>query len=258
MDYQPWPALEAANAHELLVYLGASPLAEHHISDDIAWVITGVDVNDYNGVAWARLPEDRADTTIAEVLARFRARNVPFLWYVTADSRPADLGQRLLAHGCIKLSSGVGMAADLHTTNETQRDVPGLVIRRVTDEADLARWCSVYDDDRERREPLFASLGLNGERPLCHYLALLDGQAVGTSSLFLANESVGLYHVEVVPWAWKQGIGTAITLAPLREARALGYRVAVLAPTPESQNMYRRIGFVLHDGVDEWYTLPPT
>jgi predicted GNAT family acetyltransferase len=255
-DRQRWPEIESANAVELLLHLGKSPLAERYISDEIAWVITDVDSNDYNGVCWARLPDDSADRIIADTLNRFRSQNVPMLWYVTPDSRPADLGERLLAHGCFALSPGTGMAADLQAINEEARDVPGLVIERVTDAAMLAQWGKVYDYDPCKREPLFASLGLDGERPFRHYLALLDGQPVGTASLFLGKEAADLNHVEVIPWARRRGIGTAVTLSALQEARAAGYQLAVLGPSPEGYRMYERMGFKAHTGIQEWYTLP--
>jgi GNAT superfamily N-acetyltransferase len=254
MDRQQWPRLEADNAIELLLHLGTSPLAERHVSDKISWVITEIDSNDCNGVMGCRMSEAEADEIITEVLKCFRG--VPFIWYVTEDSRPADLGSRLVAHGCIQFSSGNGMAADLFALNDTARAVPGLVIERVRDERQLAQWCDIYNYDRERREPLYASLGLDGDVPFRHYLALLEGQAVGTASLFLGKESAGLYNVEVIPAMQKRGIGTALTLVPFRDARAAGYRVSVLGPSPEGYNMYVRLGFVLHKGVDDWYTLP--
>ena len=47
-----------------------------------------------------------------------------------------------------------------------------------------------------------------------------------------------------------------MTLAALQEARKLGYRVAVLGPTPESIKMYERLGFVLHRSTQVCYYLP--
>lgn len=41
----------------------------------------------------------------------------------------------------------------------------------------------------------------------------------------------------------KQGIGRALTLAPLLEARASGYRIGVLQSTQMGLNLYRSIGF---------------
>ena len=67
----------------------------------------------------------------------------------------------------------------------------------------------------------------------------------------------GIYSVAAVPEARRQGIGTAVVLVPLRKARALGYRVAVLFTgekgTPAFR-LYQRIGFREYCklGDDEW------
>jgi GNAT superfamily N-acetyltransferase len=151
------------------------------------------------------------------------------------------------------------MAADLSELNQTTKDIPGLTVDRVVDTAGLSAWMDIWmrldDGERESREQLYASLGLDGERQLRHYLAKLDGQPVATSQLFLGSEAAGIYCVTSIPEVQRRGIGTAVVLAPLLEARALGYYVAVLGPTPEAQGMYARMGFELFPSPSVAYTL---
>ncbi len=49
-DHPPWAALEADNLSEMLAYFGTAPVAASHLAADLTWVITGVDVNAYNGL----------------------------------------------------------------------------------------------------------------------------------------------------------------------------------------------------------------
>ncbi|HEX4207488.1 MAG TPA: GNAT family N-acetyltransferase, partial [Ktedonobacteraceae bacterium] len=49
--------------------------------------------------------------------------------------------------------------------------------------------------------------------------------------------------VVTLPQARRQGIGAAMTLVVLREARAQEYRISVLTASPMGINIYRRIGF---------------
>jgi GNAT superfamily N-acetyltransferase len=262
IDRQLWPQLEEENWVELLAYLGTSPLAESSFADDLTWVITGVHDNTYNGVLRTRLAEADADRAIVEVLERFRARKVPHLWYIDRQDQPADLAQRLEAHGCKQLDAGVGMAADLLALNEQIHPVPGLVVERVKDEAGLASWLDAhpyFSEDNvpvEVRQRLYLSLGLEGDLPLRFYVAKISGQAVGGFGLFSGKRAAGIYDLTVVSHRQRQGIGTAMTLAGLQEARKLGYRLAVLGPTPESIKMYERLGFVLHRSVQVSYYLP--
>jgi len=49
--------------------------------------------------------------------------------------------------------------------------------------------------------------------------------------------------VVTLPEVRRRGIGAAMTLRVLHEARAIGYRVAVLTASPDGIGVYRRIGF---------------
>ena len=77
------------------------------------------------------------------------------------------------------------------------------------------------------------------------YLAILNGQPVATSQFLLSAGVAGIYNVTCLPEARGQGIGAAITLAPLLEARLRGYRISILQASHLGYPVYRRLGF--HD-----------
>ena len=64
----------------------------------------------------------------------------------------------------------------------------------------------------------------------------------------------GVYFVFTVPEARGQGLGAALTLAPLREARAMGYGIGVLGSSSLGYSVYRRLGFAEYCriGIYEW------
>jgi GNAT superfamily N-acetyltransferase len=75
------------------------------------------------------------------------------------------------------------------------------------------------------------------------FVGRLDGRTVATNMLFCGGGVASVYAVATVEDARGKGIGGAITLAPLLEARSQGYRHAVLFSTEMGVRPYERIGF---------------
>jgi GNAT superfamily N-acetyltransferase len=138
----------------------------------------------------------------------------------------------------------------------------GLSIARVFDVGTLARWCWVYNAGfgmPALAEPawfdLFKSIGLGPSVPLHHYLGRLDGVPVATCSVLLAAGIAGINAVTTLPQARRQGIGSAMVLAALRDARDAGYRFGALGASRMGQGVYHKIGFreVCRMGSYEWH-----
>lgn len=54
----------------------------------------------FKGAYRTNLSADEADQAIVETIAWFKNRNAPFFfWWTGHDTRPGDLGERLVAHG---------------------------------------------------------------------------------------------------------------------------------------------------------------
>lgn len=260
-DRSHWPMLEHANTCELLAYLGTSPLAESQIGAELAWVITGVADNTYNGVISAHLPNGKVDSTLDAMLAHFTGRNLPALWLVADRDRPDDLRARLAQRGCRQLSPGVCMVADLQATKRDFPAVDGLTVMRVANEADLDAWLRVWaldneDDTVEVRQRLYVSLGLGTDRPLWHYVAWLEGEPVGIAQVFFGRQAASLLNVRTLPSLRRRGIGSALALHAMEHAHAHGFRVIALAPSPDGVPLYRQLGFELLPAAGDAFVLP--
>jgi ribosomal protein S18 acetylase RimI-like enzyme len=140
------------------------------------------------------------------------------------------------------------MAADLLALNEDLPVPAHLAIEHVQDAETLRTWAhAAYEglglpiSSVQSGIDLFAGLGC--ELPVRNYLGVLQGKPVATSQLFLGARVAGIYVVSTLPEARRQGIGTAMTLAPLRDARSMGFRVGILHSSPMGVGMYRRLGF---------------
>jgi ribosomal protein S18 acetylase RimI-like enzyme len=203
----------------------------------------------FNVVHRARLSPGEADGAIAAVKQRYGEHDLPVLWWVGPSSRPSDLGRRLIAAGFQPAGETVGMALDLETSAATQLP-ENLEIRPTTDDDSLETFartmCLGFQMVESALEPsieLALAIGFGTEGPLINYLGYLNGRAVATSTLFLGAGVAGIYNVSTVAGARRRGIGTAMTVAPLLEARKRGYRFAVLTAAAKAQPMYERLGF---------------
>ena len=222
--------------------------------------------------AWGtRLASDEVDDAITATLAWFAARQTPYaFWWTGPGTAPADLGTRLEARGLIsmegqmrELAAGIhqtaagapGMAADLHQMNEAVlgQTPAGFTIEEVADEAALYDFKQVFLASYEIPDwagqawvDATLSIGI-GRTPWRMYVGRLAGQPVATNMLFTGAGVASVYAVGTIPAARGLGIGAAITLHPLLEARRLGYRYGVLFSTEMGVSVYRRIGFRLLD-----------
>ena len=238
-----------ANWADYYSFLGRSPRAELSVGPYLTWFLTGIPDSFLNVVFRTQLPSDRAGEIIDETLAHFRSGNVTRLsWWAEADTPRTEMDRHLLSRGLAFNEGGTGMTADLMALPEDLPTPAGLRIIPVEDKATLKQWIHVTrigfgipEHGENRWFDLFADLAF--EKPVRSYLALLNGQPVGTSQVFLSAGVAGIYNVTCLPEVRQQGIGAAITLAPLLEARKMGYRISILQASHLGYPVYRRLGF---------------
>jgi GNAT superfamily N-acetyltransferase len=239
--------------------LGRAAGSEVREDGRVRWAIGNSPIDYFNCVAYANLPREEVDREITASLERMRTYDVPGSWHVGPSMRPTDLGARLLAQGFEYGGDDIGMAIDLQALPEEITAPADFAVELVRDEAGLGEWAAAFGPgfgigpaDAGWIEEMFRRLGFGG--PWRHYLGRLAGVPVATSALLLATGVAGVYCVSTVERARRQGIGAALTLAALREARDLGFTVGVLGSSEMGYPVYRRLGFIefCRIGLYEW------
>ncbi len=243
------PALEA-NMVEFWKNYGRAPGRELVEGGDLTRVMTGLPFPLLNGVFQAHLGAETLEPAIQATLTAVDSWQAPLFWWVGPTAQPDDLGRHLQAHGFAHAGDTPGMAVDLLALPDDQPLPPDFTIRPVEDDATLETWARVAAIGTgfpasilEEFVQLELGVGFGRGTALRRYLGFQGGIPVTSSALVLDAGVAGIYAVATLPAARRQGLGAAMTLAPLREARAQGYQVGALQASELGYPIYRRLGF---------------
>ena len=230
--------------------LGQALTVELSIGRHLTWFITAMPDHFMNLVVCTQLPTEGAGELIEGALARFRSRNIRKLsWLAEEGVLARELRMHLIAKGLTFSESFASeMAVDLLALPGDLRMPEGLRIVPVEDYETLTKWIHVASIGfwvPAEAEAVWCDFFEEAvfEPPFRTYLASLEGKPVATSQLFASAGVAGIYNVTCLPEARGQGIGSAVTLAPLIEARQMGYRVGVLQASSMGYKVYQRLGF---------------
>jgi len=253
---------EHFRAYEL--FLGQGLGGEIYDTPELAWAISGVLSPYMNSVVRTQLPpETDVDKCIETVLEQAKQRSVPMGWFLLPGTVPEDMGSKLAAHGLTYDGEQPGMCIDLQTLPDRSQTPDSLKIVEVLDLPTLDQWTKTwqesYNSTEAKRLSRFnfrASQGLDSKSRYRSFLGYLGDQPAATSELFLGAGVAAVVWVGTIPSARHQGIGSAITLAPLFEARHLGYRIGALTASTMGFNVYQKLGFRAMCRIPGYYWSP--
>ena len=212
-------------------------------------VATGVPSPLFNPVLRASVEPDEVAELVDEARDWYRGRRLPWSWYVGPATGPGDVAAELERRGFTKVTEPPGMAADLDRVADLDDERP-LVVERVGDSRLVDAWFSVFAPafDLSRAaatafQDLILAGGFDASAPMQNFIGFDDGEPVATGSLVPAAGVGGIYNIATKADRRGYGIGRAMTLALMREAATMGYRVAILWSTTAGLPVYRRLGF---------------
>ncbi len=212
---------------------------------------TGIPSFMVNGVIDTKIPPEIAEKTITEIIQSFKEEKLPFHWDIGPLSKPANLNELLLQKNPMVAISLPGLALNLKELSTEKADFPKITIVKVQDIETFKIWTKVMLNAFELPLDLlldfyFESLSLvflSENSATEAYLAYFNGKPVASSIGFYGSGVLGLYGIATLKEARGNRIGSAITLAPLHDAKKLGYEIGVLHSTEMGLDLYKRIGF---------------
>ena len=217
----------------------------------------------YSGVVCSTLPDRAAPQRVEEALDDFR-RHGPssFIWWLDAEVPAATWAPFLEPRGFTLDTSIPAMVEEIDALRDVR--VADVEVRRIAGAAEREIWAKVFavgtgfpPEWASLFADLFGGMDAPGEGLYRGYLAFVDGEPVATATVLVTGEVAGLYDVAVLPGMRGRGIGAAMTLVPLRDARDSGCRVAILHASPLGRPVYERLGFRTVCTVDHFVWKPP-
>lgn len=238
-----------ANLCAFFRYLGRSNSASYFENEKFSRWQSTVPHPWFNGVLASTFPTQEDETFIKETTRYFHEQKTSvFTWWLEPHLNSIDWEEILIKHGFGFSDDTPGMAVDLHALNESIQKVDGFEIKVVQDDESMHIWAHVFVLGYglpESLEPLvldsWSKLGF--DLPVRNYIGYLNGDPVATTCLFLGGGAAGIYSVATLPEARGKGIGAAIALRPLQEARGMGYCIGTLQSSDMGLNVYKRLGF---------------
>ena len=227
------------NLFSLFRAMGKLPGGRLEECEDMIRFSTGLPSPMFNGVARTRI----------ETVSRGLFEQ-PYFWWTGPQSSPADLNDRLEAAGLQPAGRDwPGMAMALADIDEEQASPAGVEIESASSARELDQWGSIFCAAHDL-PPWAADAWIDAARrlefrdlPWQHWIARLDGEPAGVGLSYTGGGVIGLYGIGTLSTARRRGVGSALTLVPMLQARDDGFRVAILHATPDGTRLYPHLGF---------------
>ncbi|MEQ8247606.1 MAG: GNAT family N-acetyltransferase [Alphaproteobacteria bacterium] len=221
-----------------------------HVEPDVTWTEAPVPHIFFNQVYGARFTRGETQRRIATVVSHAHHLGVPMIWRLGPDGAPDNLGLRLEEGGFSFGDDAVAMAMDLTHLEDHDEATEHISIEAVRDESTLREWNEIgvegFEFPRFAAEPSFQlhrAIGLDAKQPHQHFVARVDGIAVGMATLTTYCGVATLQNLATRAAYRRRGIGTALTRHAMREGRKFGFLTGVLQASAMGRGVYRNIGF---------------
>ncbi|MEE9378340.1 MAG: GNAT family N-acetyltransferase [Candidatus Lokiarchaeia archaeon] len=204
-----------------------------------------------NGVLNANIPQKKAEETVDKIISSFEKKKLPFCWCIGPSSKPNNLRELLIKNKPTFVQEIPGMCYRLNNLFQEEKLLQNLEIIKVRDLETLKVWNNVLLTGFEMPKHLilnlfndiFSTLFLRDDSSAGAFLAYYKQKPVASSYVLYEFGVAGIYCVATLKEARGKGIGSALTIAPLYDAKKLGYDFAILHSTKMGLNMYKRLGF---------------
>jgi GNAT superfamily N-acetyltransferase len=211
-------------------------------------IVRHLDLRGHSGVVlYSRLVRETADAVIRAQVEYFGAVRQDFEWKAYRHDQPADLVERLAAHGFSIEQPEAVMVMDLEQVDIVATGA--VSVRRVTSATELQDVASVKsrvygDGAADVLDQLTYELD-HAPDYLSVYLAFVDDAPAATAWIRFPTDSAfaSLWGGSTLPSLRNRGLYSALLWARIDEARRRGYRYVTVDAGPMSRPILEKRGF---------------
>ncbi len=223
------------------------------------------------GVFWCDLDEANADAAVEAAVAHFGRRGREFEWKHYGYDRPADLADRLRAHGFEPEEEEALLVGEVAVVRDRLAPAPrpdGVTVRRLgTDpEAAAADWRgiadlhrAVWDEDWDGASSSVAAAIAADPEGTSMWLAVAgDGTVVcaARANFHRGTDFVSLWGGATLAEYRGRGIYKALVARRADEAAARGFRYLQVDASPDSRPILERLGMRTLTSTTPWIWRP--
>lgn len=228
-----YPGMQREVTPAVIRHLAASPSAEGMI-------------------VYSQLSEANADDVIREQIRYFEGIGQDFEWKTYDYDQPADLKERLRAHGFRVEEAESIVVLDLQHAPESLWQPVTHSIERITDPARLVDIqhieATVWNEDASWVVDYLGSALRDFADQMSIYTAYVDGQPASAAWIYFppANSDspfASLWGGSTISTYRKQGLYTGLLAVRAQEARARGFQYLTVDASPMSRPILEKFGF---------------
>jgi len=204
----------------------------------------------FNGVISTRLTSRNARDHVERVIQYFKSKKTPFCWWLDPLATPEDLDRILAEYGLSHLGFFTGWSLKLSRSAFLHKAQNELTIDLIDDNEMMQSWLEIMQENYDLSpkivndiSTLYSQQSSENQMPFRQFLARLNGKPVGIGTLFIYEESAGIYDLCVLPEVRCKGIGAAIVEEMLRYSEACGCRTAIAVAPSKGRGVFHPLGF---------------
>lgn len=225
------------------------PNSDYYVKDDVSKYFMGVNHPMMNVFCDTNFSEQEVEEKVKTLLSQAMSENLPFMWWAGALTKPQNLGEYLTKVGMIKDESP-SMYLNLKEIDEKKYqkalNQSKIKIVRVSNPKEEEQWIDTFSTifELEDFKDDFGRICRIWFQIRDAFLAILnEGKPVGVSLVSYSSGVAAIYNVGVISEYRNRGIGTAITMAPLLQAKKKGYEISTLCSSELGFKVYAQIGY---------------